>query len=239
LDPVPLDPASDPVALGPVILNPVLDSAPLGPVLDPVALVAALDPVPPDIPSAGPVPEHHSSPVFGPATVVQLASPVDKPPDEISVDLAFDSAPAAAPKWAPDKSPTKVIKPGSVPCCASQRQPVPLSTAQHRSAPVSACLPACLFGLPPCQPVGHDDAHHRPRLRSSRRLLARNPPAGNSRRLPCLRQSSQKPPNKNFHCFGRMPTRESPPQPESLACLTALSLDCFVVEHEPRLIVNN
>jgi hypothetical protein len=95
-----LDPALDPV-LDPVVLDPVLDPVALDPALDPVALDPVsdprppvppdpvdlrspasvldpvLDPVPPDIPSAGPVPELRGSPVFGPATVIQFASPVE------------------------------------------------------------------------------------------------------------------------------------------------------------------
>lgn len=124
LDPVVLDPDLDPVAL----LNPVSDPVALGPVLDP-------DFRPPDVHHLGP-PAPVSDPVLDPSPPVPpelvdlaeaLFSPVlppvgeflppqkdsvDKPPDEISVDSAFDAAPAAAPaaalEWAPDKSPSKL-----------------------------------------------------------------------------------------------------------------------------------
>jgi hypothetical protein len=57
------------------------------------------------------------------------------------------------------------------PASPAQRRSAPLSPAHRRSAPLSPSpsLPACLFGLPHCQPVGCDDAHHRPRLQSSHR----------------------------------------------------------------------
>jgi hypothetical protein len=170
---------------------------------------------------SGPVPEPCCSPVFGPA-IGQLA-PVKKPPDEISVDSA-SSAPdpqldlrfrppdpidvaTPAPKSLPQPEPRSVTR------CASQRPPVPLSAAQHLSAPAPACLSVCLFGPPFCDYVARDDAHHRPRLRSSRRRLrpAQKPPGGNSYRLHRLRQRSQKPPKNKFFCLSRLPASKSCP----------------------------
>jgi hypothetical protein len=176
--------------------TPSVSSGPCRVIPDPV-----LDPRPPVPPDPVLCSGSPGSSVFSPATV-QLTSPVDKPSDEISVGSAFDSAPAAALEWSPYKvtDPAQQLdlrcrppesfpqlEPSSVPPCASQRPPVPLSASQHLSAP--ACPPACLL---PCQPVASSDVYHRPRLRSSRRRLrpARKPPGGNSRRLPRLRQDS-------------------------------------------------
>jgi hypothetical protein len=87
--------------------------------------------------------------------------------------------------------------------------------------PVSSSRPAfCQFVIPRnyvyCR-LRYCSRRRLRRLRSCRhRLPARNPPGGNSRRLPRRRQQKQKqkqkPPNKTFHCFGRLPARKLPPQ---------------------------
>jgi hypothetical protein len=88
---------SDPKS--PVVPDPVLD--PCSPVQpDSHCLGSAtpvLDPAPADT-SAGPVPEPCGSYILG-STTFQLATPIEEPPDKISVD----SAATAAPEWSLDK----------------------------------------------------------------------------------------------------------------------------------------
>jgi hypothetical protein len=228
LDPV-LDP-QPPVPPDPVdlrspasVLDPILDPAPSD-----VLSASSVD-KPPDEISVGSAFDSASvlcsgspgSPVFGPA--IGLA-PVEKPPDEDLHDSRTPSVPLSSCSVVPDRChhDPSVLDPGLDPV---PPDPVDLAVAvslleapisEGPPMPVSISPPVCLFGPPFCDYVARDDAHHRPhfrssrrRLRQARRLLARKPPEGNSRRH--LRQRSQTP-NKNFHCFGSLPARKLPPQ---------------------------
>jgi hypothetical protein len=107
LDPVELDPDLDP--LPPDLVDEIPPESPLDSTL--VESPGAPGNGAPRSPLDPPVDPDLDPVVLDPA-VLDLRppdeDPVDKPPDEISVDSAFDAAPAADPAVAPDKSPSKV-----------------------------------------------------------------------------------------------------------------------------------